>query len=199
MATKADTGHQTSTNIPSFGDPPDRTLAAVYREIAKVEFAIQEKFEAQQKAVDLIQEAANSSPTSGELATKLASYEKLVDEKFTGCAQRINDLKVQLEAAMSANERTVSKALDSAKELVQQQNTSNVAATGKSEHAFSELIAKQGDLIRSETKALSERITDMKEVVDRVRGAGQAWAILSAAIATIVSVAGFVIVIATRQ
>ena len=77
---------------------------------------------------------------------------------------------IRTEQAALASKQALDAALLAAKELVGQQNTANVEAAAKAEASFTKQIDQTTTLIATLEKALTDRITELKERVDRGEG-----------------------------
>lgn len=98
---------------------------------------------------------------------------ELTDGKFRSIAQQFHERDIRLEQAAGASRLAIDAALLAAKELVGQQNTSNVEAAAKAERAFTKQIDQTSVLIVTLEKALTDRIIELKERMDRGEGTRQ--------------------------
>ncbi len=84
--------------------------------------------------------------------------------------QQFHERDIRLSEAATASKRAIDAALLAAKELVGQQNTSNVEAAAKAERAFTKQIDQTAVLISALEKGLTDRILELKERMDRGEG-----------------------------
>jgi Skp family chaperone for outer membrane proteins len=71
-----------------------------------------------------------------------------------------------------ASSTAIAAALQAAKEAVGAQNTSNSIAIAKSESSTLESLRQLRELFLSETKAINEKVDDLKSRLDRGEGKG---------------------------
>ena len=159
---------------PSRPDPDPTTLTTqqLQREILALRELTDTRFSAMDKAILLIQENADRSPTINEVYVK---HEQMFDniktqftERDTRTEQTSRDSKVAVDAALQA-----------AKEAVGAQNESNSLAIAKSETATTKQIDAMGALITATAKASDEKIDDLKtrlsSIEGRSTGHGEVW------------------------
>jgi len=99
--------------------------------------------------------------------------QELHDEKFTSIELQFKERDVRTDQAASASKQALDAALLAAKELVGQQNTANVEAAAKAEASFTKQIDQIGVIISTLEKAITDRILELKERIDRGEGQGQ--------------------------
>lgn len=144
-------------------DPSVLTTQQLQREIQLFKEVVDSRFTAMDKAVSLLQDTANGSPTSKEVFIK---HEQMFDniktqftERDTRTEQTSKDSKVAVDAALQA-----------AKEAVGAQNESNSLAIAKSEAATMKQIDSMGALIAATAKTSDEKIDDLKGRLGSIEG-----------------------------
>lgn len=96
----------------------------------------------------------------------------LHEERFDAIQQQFNERDVRGEQEKKASKEALDAALLAQKESVSQQNDANTTAATKSETSFTKQIDQIGTLIATLEKSLTDRITELKERIDRGEGAG---------------------------
>jgi hypothetical protein len=166
-------------------DPTLLTTQALQREVASLKEFYDAKFLAYDKAITLIQTNADKSPSINVVDERVKSLQSLHDEKFKSIGVQFTERDVAVGAALQA-----------AKEAVEKQNTSSATAIAKSEAATAEQVKQITVTFRETTKAISDKIDDLKERVGAMenRGVGShaTWGSIGAVIASVA--AGLVIV-----
>jgi hypothetical protein len=95
---------------------------------------------------------------------------ELHDERFRAIAQQFAERDVRGEQEKKAAKEALDAALLAQKESVSQQNDANTTAATKSETSFTKQIDQIGTLIATLEKSLTDRITELKERIDRGEG-----------------------------
>jgi hypothetical protein len=90
------------------------------------------------------------------------------DARFEAVAQRFAERDARAESEARANKTAIDAAFAAQKELVKQQGDSDQKAIDKAERATAETINKLTQLFATETRALSERLDDVKERLSAV-------------------------------
>jgi len=98
---------------------------------------------------------------------------RLHEERFTAIQQQFTERDVRSEQEKKASKEALDAALLAQKESVSQQNDANTTAATKSETSFTKQIDQIATLIATLEKALTDRITELKERIDRGEGQGQ--------------------------
>ena len=98
------------------------------------------------------------------------SLTDLFDEKFEGVSLRFKERDDRTDQAARAAKEALDAALLAAKELVGQQNEANAAVAVKSEVSFTKQIDQIGVTILNQQKAFDDRLTELKERIDRGEG-----------------------------
>lgn len=181
---------------------PDPTLrtneqlqreAVILRELIELRMeGVQVRFDAMDKAIGLLQETANRSPTINEVYVKheqmFQSIATQFEERDTRTEQTSKDSKVAVDAALQA-----------AKEAVGAQNESNSLAIAKSEAATTKQIDAMGALITATAKASDEKIDDLKGrlglIEGRSKGFGDGWGFIVGGIGALMMIGTFIVLI----
>lgn len=146
---------------------PDRTPVTaeqLERAIQDVEDKIDLRFESNNRAVKLLQDFANSQPTTEAVDGKLAALKELTQSQFQALTELIN-------ARAEGNKVSLDAALVTRKE-----------ASDKIENAFNKQM-----------EALANRIDDLKERIDTEEGRGAGRSDFIGWIVAAVAVAGFIL------
>jgi hypothetical protein len=98
---------------------------------------------------------------------------ELHNEKFASVALQFAERDVRTQQAVEASKEALDAALLAAKELVGQQNTSNVEAAAKAEASFTKQIDQIAVTISTLERSFTDRLTELKERIDRGEGQGQ--------------------------
>jgi len=184
--TEADTAlHNTGMNMSRGGgsvpvpDPTALTTEALQREVAIINerilsqvSALQEllgaRLEAMDIATNLRLEALHQIPS--RINEEIQHLADLHVEKFAGIHQQFNERDIRTEQQARASKEALDAALLAAKELVGATNLANAAAAAKAEDNFTKQIDQIGTLITTLEKSLNDRITEIKERIDRGPG-----------------------------
>lgn len=108
-----------------------------------------------------------------DIATAVQNLEHLHDEKFAAIQQQFFERDTRSDQEKKASKEALDAALLAQKESVAQQNDANTTAATKSETSFTKQIDQIGTLIATLEKSLTDRITELKERIDRGEGQGQ--------------------------
>lgn len=131
-----------------------RESARLKEESSREQAAIRESYQLQIQTVVLtIKSVADVDQE------KFAGIETRFAERDTRTAQTADESRISLDAALAA-----------AKEAVSLQNEANSQAIAKSEVATQKQIDAMTELMRTSTKALDDKITDLKGRLDRGEG-----------------------------
>lgn len=192
----------------SVSDPSALTTQQLLRVVSSLDAVFTERLEgvrvrldAMDKAYTLFHEDLVRVPTQTDRAVAQLKelHEKMFTEKFATIEEKLISLQIRLEerdervkqaaldtkigvdAALAAQEKSVSK-----------QNEANAMATAKSEEQFTRQIEQLRLLQDTTTRAMSEKIDDVKDLV--LRGEGRHTGI-SASLGTIFAIIGAIGVI----
>jgi hypothetical protein len=176
-------------------DPTVLTTQQLVREIAAVREVTDIRLGAMDKAIILVQNAVDRSPTVAEIyaefTEKFVSVQTQFAERDTRTEQTSKDSKVAVDAALSA-----------AKEAVAEQNKSSALAIAKSETTMTKQIDSITTLIQTNQKAIDDKIADVKDRVTsiegRSKGIGDGWGFLVGAIGLLSTVITLVFVFLRR-
>jgi hypothetical protein len=154
----------TRTNIP-VPDPTLLTTELLRREIG----GLRELLEVRLSGMDRANQLLSDNVTSRQITTdkQIAYLAELHDEKFAGVGRQVLDRDIRSEQAILANKVAFDAALQALKEAILAQNTANAAAISKSEVATAKQIDSLQAIIQSSNDALSGRVGDLKERLDR--------------------------------
>jgi hypothetical protein len=100
----------------------------------------------------------------------IAVLKELLNEKFEEVEMRFHERDVRFDQAGVANKEALAAALSAAKELNAQQAMGSAQAAAKSEGAFTKQFDALSATIASQDKAQTERLTELKERIDRGDG-----------------------------
>lgn len=139
-------------------DPTLLTTQQLVREIAALKELLETRLDAMDIATELNKQATDKIPCMISDAVK--ALEKLQNEKFASIGKQFDERDTRSNKIEELGQKAIDAALKSAKEAVTEQNTSNSAAIGKMEANFTKLL-----------DALGDRVTDLKERLDRGEGA----------------------------
>jgi hypothetical protein len=111
--------------------------------------------------------------TRDEILTSIEHLHKLHEERFASIAQQFQERDTRSDQDKKSSKEALDAALLAQKESVSQQNDANTTAATKSETSFTKQIDQIGTLIATLEKSLTDRITELKERIDRGEGTGQ--------------------------
>lgn len=131
---------------------------------------IETRLDGMDKAITLLQDTADKFPA--RIDEKIDSLEKVHGEKFSSIQVQFQERDTRTEQTAKDSKVAVDAALQAAKELVAQQNTSNSLAMSKNEAATTKQIDQLGLLIQTTARASDEKIDDIKERLTRIEGMG---------------------------
>lgn len=156
-------------------DPTLRTNEAIRasmeqqrRDLQSMRETIEARLDAIDTATTLRLASYDAQPAAIERAVR--HLEELTNEKFSSIMQQFHERDIRLNETATASKRAIDAALLAAKELVGQQNASNVEAAAKQERAFTKQFDQTSPLISALEKNLTDRILELKERMDRGEG-----------------------------
>jgi hypothetical protein len=160
-------------------DPSALTTQMIWREIAALKELLTSELDALKKGIDVAHEDLVRVPT--DVQKQVGTTKELLIEKIDAINKSMSLHVAHLEKQFDTIEKqrveqktdtrtAVDDALKAAKELVFQQNQANNMANAKSEAAFSKHIDQLATLLTSEKNASNDRITDLKERLDKSEG-----------------------------
>jgi len=139
--------------------------------VAALRTVIETRLSGMDKAITLLQSTTDKMPEL--IDEKILSLKVLHAEKFESIQTQFKERDVRDERSSRDSKTAVDAALSAAKEAVASTNASSALAIAKSESATDKRIDQQGTLIATGTKALDEKIDDLKERITRLEGKGQ--------------------------
>jgi hypothetical protein len=105
-----------------------------------------------------------------ETRAEINHLRELHEGRFTGIEQQFTERDIRADQDKRASKDALDAALLAQKEAVAQQNDANTTAATKSETSFTKQIDQIGTLIATLEKSLTDRITELKERIDRGEG-----------------------------
>jgi hypothetical protein len=163
-------------------DPTALTTAQLRRELATLRELVEAQISTASAALTARLDAmdeANGLRLDGMrevpavIREQIAHLKELHDEKFSSIALQFAERDTRTEQAAKASKEALDAALLAAKELVSQQNEANSATADKAEQSTIKQIDQIGIRIDTMQKALDDRITEIKERIDRGEGGTQ--------------------------
>jgi hypothetical protein len=154
----------TTEAVASVAEQFRRELAAA---IARIEARLTAMDEAAALRLDLLREVRPQTE-------RLISHQRDLDDvKFAAIGQRFDERDVRAEQAATAGKQALDAALQAAKELVGQQNKAASDAAAVMVANFTKLIDQLGLRLESLQKSYDDRLTEIKERIDRGEGAAR--------------------------
>ena len=163
-------------------DPTALTTAQLRRELATLRelveaqistasTALTARLNAMDEANELRLDAMREVPAT--IREQIDHLKDLHDERFSSVALQFTERDIRTEQAARASKEALDAALLAAKELVAQQNEANATAADKAEQSTIKQIDQIGIRIDTMQKALDDRLTELKERIDRGEGGDQ--------------------------
>lgn len=121
---------------------------------------LQERLDAIDKATKLLNETVNRVPTA--LQEGLGNLERIMDERFKSVALQFTERDTRSEREARDNKVAVDAAFAAQKEAAAKEAEFNRRAIEKSEAATTDTINKLGDLFKTTTDGLVDKINDLK-------------------------------------
>jgi hypothetical protein len=149
-------------------DPTRLTTDQLRRELSALREIIFTRLDGNDRATSLLSETVNRTPTV--IQTEIMHLRELQGERLASVDQRFDERDVRTDQAAKASKEALDAALLAAKELVSQQNEANAAAADKAEQSTIKQIDQIGIRIDTMQKALDDRLTELKERIDRGEG-----------------------------
>jgi hypothetical protein len=139
-----------------------------------------------------------------DIATAVDNLKHLHEERFNAIQQQFVERDTRGDQEKKASKEALDAALLAQKESVSQQNDANTTAATKTETNFTKQIDLVGTQITALDKSLTDRISELKERIDRGEGQDRGTADsrtdqrlnisqVIAAIATLAAVLGFIL------
>jgi len=160
-------------------DPTALTTAQLRRELATLRELVEAqistasasvaaRLNAMDEANELRLDAMREVPAT--IREQIDHLKDLHDERFSSVALQFTERDIRTEQAARASKEALDAALLAAKELVAQQNEANATAADKAEQSTIKQIDQIGIRIDTMQKALDDRLTELKERIDRGEG-----------------------------
>jgi phosphate uptake regulator len=151
-------------------DPTTLTTAQLLRELGSLRELIGARLDAADEATRLRSESFKQIPQ--DVQAEIAHLRALADEKFASVFRMFEERDVRTALSSAAADQALNAALQAAKELVTAQGEASAAAAVKSETSFTKQIDQIGTIIQTLEKAMGDRLTEIKERIDRGEGQG---------------------------
>jgi len=167
------------TQIAILPQPDKLTTDYVDKAMLSLEGKLQTRFEAMDKATEIVHQDLVRVPTLLDraianlreyLEAKIGHLEAVSDEKFDGISNQFTERDKRTDQLTVAAQTAVAAAFAAQKEAVAEQNKSNSLAINKSENATAESIKQLQTLFQAASASLSDRINDVKSRLDRGEG-----------------------------
>jgi hypothetical protein len=155
--------------------PPYLTTEELRRDVSALREILQARLDGMDRATVVLSETVNRTPTAIQIAVR--HLQELHSEKFEGIAQQFRERDVRTDQAAKASKEALDAALLAAKELVSQQNEANAQAADKAEQSTIKQIDQIGIRIDAMQTGYNDRLTELKERIDRGDGAEQGSAV----------------------
>ena len=129
---------------------------------------IEQRLDGIDRATELRLRSSDQLPaTTAEMIDQLR---KLHEERFSSIVQQFAERDTRGEQEKKASKEALDAALLAQKESVSQQNDANTTAATKTETNFTKQIDLVGSQITALDKSLTDRISELKERIDRGEG-----------------------------
>jgi hypothetical protein len=162
-------GPTTAPSVTEWRPMPDPAAEKTDRQIENAIMSLRDlvdtRLTAMDKAIVLLQQQANRSPTIGEVFARFEERFVRIDQSFIERDRRTDQLTLASSTAIAA-------ALQAQKEAAGETQKSSSAAIAKSEAATGESIKQLQTLFQTSIAGLSNRIDDVKSRLDKGEGSG---------------------------
>jgi hypothetical protein len=152
-------------------DPSLLTTAQLVRELGGLRELLETRLDGMDKAASLLDASVNRTPTV--IQTAIANVREVYDERFNSVRQQFAERDVRTEQAATASASALAAALQAAKEAVFEQAQAAAKAAEKTELSFTKQIDQIGTQISTVAEGFNNRITELKERIDRGGGEEQ--------------------------
>jgi len=152
----------------SIPGPAYLTTEELRRDVSALREILQARLDGMDRASVVLSETVNRTPTV--IQTEITHVRELVAERFDSISQQFRERDVRTENVAKASKEALDAALLAAKELVAQQNDANAATSEKTEQSTTKQIDQIGSRIDTMQKAFDDRLTELKERIDRGEG-----------------------------
>lgn len=146
-------------------------LESGHAEHALIQAVIETRLDGMDKATALVRELTDSLPRS--IDEKITALHQVHEEKFNSIQTQFRERDVRTDQSSRDQKVAVDAALQAAKEAVGKQNESSDKSIIKSETSTSKQIDQIMQLIVSGSKAMDDKLNDVKERLTRVEGASE--------------------------
>ena len=153
-------------------DPTTLTTQALLREISNLKELMETRLNAMDKAMVLLQDFANRSPTISVIEERVTSIAKVVEEKFGSIQMQFKERDTRTDQTSRDAKTAVDAALQAAKEAVSESNKSAALAIAKSEMSTIKSIDQIASLIQNIVKASDDKFSDLKDRMTTIEGRG---------------------------
>jgi len=146
----------------------NRTPTAIQTAIANLQAVYDERFNSvHQQSID---EGKNYEGQFNSIKQELENRGNTFDVRFSGIQQQFAERDVRTEQAATASASALAAALQAAKEAVFEQSQAAGRAAEKTELSFTKQIDQIGLRIDTVIKGYDDRLTELKERIDRGEG-----------------------------
>ena len=174
----ADDPHNPGELLPR-PDPTRLTTDQLRRELSALREILTARLDAMDRATQLLDETVNRTPTV--IQTAISHLKELHEERFrsteqvsvtrlNGIEQQFAERDVRTEQASIATDSALKAALQAAKEAVFENSQAAAKAAEKVELSFTKQIDQIGLRIDTIVKGYDDRLTEIKERIDRGEG-----------------------------
>jgi hypothetical protein len=195
-----------------------RSKAEISDSINALEAILSQRIAGLEKILKLLDTALNRGPEQADdlrerlqtdIKIAVEGLRQLHEERFNAIQQQFNERDTRGDQEKKASKEALDAALLAQKESVAQQNDANTTAAAKTELNFTKQNDQTAVLISTLEKSLSDRLTELKERIDRGEGSNAGAAgtridqrasigTIIAAVATLVAVISFVLYVVKK-
>lgn len=163
-------------------DPTTLTTEQLRRELSALREVLVTRLEGMDRATDLLSQTVNRTPTVIQteishlrelMNEKLGSLGGQAEEKFASIGLQFAERDIRTQQASTASSQALAAALQAAKEAVFEQAQAAAKAAEKTELSFTKQIDQIGLRIDTVIKGYDDRLTELKERIDRGEGTSQ--------------------------
>jgi hypothetical protein len=160
-------------------DPSRLTTDQLRRELSALREILQARLDGMDAATKLLSETVNRTPTVIQteishlrelMNEKLGSLGGQAEEKFASIGLQFAERDIRTQQASTASSQALAAALQAAKEAVFEQAQAAAKAAEKTELSFTKQIDQIGLRIDTVIKGYDDRLTELKERIDRGEG-----------------------------
>jgi hypothetical protein len=151
-------------------DPTVLTTQALLREVSMVREVTDTRFDGMDKAIELLQEFANRSPTTAVLEQQVVSMRELMDVKFQGVQTQFVERDKRTEQLSIADKTAIAAALQAQKEAAGATSESFSDALNKLDSNFTKLIEQGRQTLQAVVDNTNQQISDLKSRLDKGEG-----------------------------